>query len=76
MHRSTLANSNNFHFILFFYCNYFGEKLHSGKKDMRKTSKKITEMGINLEFDGNPRNSSQVMITGLMRSLKFIKIFI
>ena len=37
---------------------------------------KITEMGIDLEFVGNIGNTSQRMISGLLRGLKYVQIVI
>ena len=38
------------------------------KKNMKKTSQRITEIEFFLEFARNPRNFSQGMITGLLRA--------
>ena len=66
LHRTVLQ------FPIFLILYYFGEKLTSGKTMGEKTSQKITEMGLIVEFVENPRNSSQGMITGLLRSLEYI----
>ena len=63
MHRT--ASQFQFFLVLyfFFYCDYFSGTLPLGETKSEKTSQKIPEMGIILEFVGNPRNSSQGMIT-------------
>ena len=66
-------------FISYFFSSsngdYFAGKLPLGKKS-EKTSQKIPEMGMILEFLGNLTNSSQGMITQLMLSLEYIQSFI
>ena len=58
-----LAISSVFPFCTFFYCDYFAGKLPLGKKNYEKSGQKIPEMVILKEFVGNPRNSSQGIMT-------------
>ena len=69
MHRMALQLPFFFYLIL---CEYFGCYLPSGEKNLIKTSQKITEMGIILEFKGNLRKSCQGIFTELMGSLEYI----
>ena len=50
---------------------YYGGKTLQ-RKNIIKTGQKFTEMGILLEFVGNPRNSSQGIFIGLMQSYEYI----
>ena len=59
-----------FIFFFYFHLRFLCHKLQDGKKSRGKQAKKIKI------YVGNPRNTSQGMITGLKRSLEYIQIFI